>query len=92
VKKWGVEYDLNFGKIKSLNTSVIVSGAYIKSENTSPGFVYNYSNSSDPINPQKKLPYVAIYEGDNTVSVGNAMDRLSTNINFVTNIPSIRMV
>jgi len=92
MRKWGVEYDLDFGKIKSINTSVIVTGSYIKSENTTPGLVYSYSNYTDPIVSTQKLPYVGIYEGDAGMSLGTGRERLSTNISLVTHIPAIRMI
>jgi hypothetical protein len=92
MRKWGVEYDLDFGKIKSINTSVIVTGAYIKNENTTPGLVYSYSNYTDPIVSTQKLPYVGIYEGDAAMSIGTGRERLSTNISLVTHIPAIRMI
>ena len=92
VEKWGIEYDINFGKIKSLNTSIIVSGAYLRSKNYNSGIEYNYSDVQDPIVPQQKFPYVALYSGEALMSIGDNRDRLNTNLNFITNIPSIRMV
>ncbi len=92
VKKWGVEYDLNLGKIKAVNTSVLVNGAYIRSNYSTPGLQYTYNAYVDPIDPTILVPYVAIYENDNTVELGSGNERLSTNIHLVTNIPSIRMV
>lgn len=92
IKKWGIEYDLNFGKINSINTSIIVNGAYIRSESTTPGLEYSYNSYVDPIDPSKTQQYVAIFEGDNSVSLGSGNERLSTNVNFVTHIPSIRMI
>ncbi len=92
IDKWGIEYDLDFGSIESINTSVIVNGAYIRSEDGSPGLVYSYSGQTDPIDPQIKLPYVGIYQDANVLSLGTGRERLSTNLSFVTRIPSIRMV
>ena len=92
IKKWGLEYDLDFGKIKSLNTSIIVSGAYIKTEDSSPGLVYSYLGTTDPLNSAQKFPYIGIYESESSLTIGNARDRLTSNINLVTNIPSLRMV
>ncbi len=92
VKKWGVEYDLDFGKIKALNTSVLVSGAYIKSEDSSPGLVYSYLGTTDPLNSAQKFPYIGIYEGQSSLTLGTGRDRLTSSINLVTNIPSLRMV
>ncbi|MDP3451687.1 MAG: TonB-dependent receptor [Bacteroidales bacterium] len=92
IDKWGIEYDFDFGRIERINTSVIVNGAYIKSEDGSPGLVYSYSGQTDPINPQIKLPYVGIYQDASVLSLGTGRERLSTNLSFVTRIPSIRMV
>jgi hypothetical protein len=96
IDKWGIEYDINFGKIKSLNTSVIVSGAYIKSSTREPGLVNNYTiGRVDPIDSKQKLPYYGIYEeGGSSVNIGtgSGSQRLSTSINLVTHIPSIRMI
>jgi hypothetical protein len=94
IKKWGIEYDLNFGKIDAINTSVIVNGSYIRSLSTTPGLSYHYSDISDPIDPTEKLPYVAIFEGGDGqfITLGSGKERLSTNISFVTHLPSIRMI
>lgn len=92
IDKWGIEYDLDFGSIERINTSVIVNGAYIRSEDGSPGLVYSYSNQTDPIDPQIKLPYVGIYQDANVLSLGTGRERLSTNLSFVTRIPTIRMI
>jgi len=92
VKKWGIEYELNFGKIEAINTTVIASGSYLRTENKVNGLCYTYNNQTDPIDPHMKIPYVAIFGGDNTVENGSGRERLMTNINMVVNIPSIRMV
>lgn len=92
IDKWGIEYDLDFGTIESLKTSVIVNGAYIRSIDGSSGLVYSYSNQTDPINSQVKLPYVGIYQDESIMSLGSGRERLSTNLNFITRIPSIRMI
>lgn len=90
--KWGIEYDFNFGKIKSINTSIIVNGAYIKSHNYSTGIRRFYLGGSDPVDVKEDFPYVSLFAGDNDNSSGVSRSRLSTNINLVTNIPKIRMV
>lgn len=92
MKKWGIEYDFNFGKINAINTSVIVNGSYIKSENSYDGLLNYYGNYTDPIVSSQKLEYIAIYEGDNSMTKGTGRERLSTNISLVTHIPSIRMI
>jgi len=93
VDKWGIEYDIDFGTIKPINTSIIVSGAYITSNDFSTGEVYSYKRGNDPIDPQSDNMYIGIYkDNQNTVSAGSGRERLSTNLSFVTRIPSIRMI
>ncbi|MEG1510372.1 MAG: TonB-dependent receptor [Bacteroidales bacterium] len=91
--KWGIEYELNFGKIKPVNTSIIVNGAYIKTKNSIGGTSTFYVGGVDPVNQQNEFPYVSIFTGDcSSLSSANIRERLSTNISLVTNIPKIRMV
>ncbi len=92
IDKWGIEYDLNFGKIKPLSTSLIINGSYIRSENSTPGVYYTYSGTADPLDSKQKFPYVGIFEGKDLMSIGDGRERLSTNFSLITHIPSIRMV
>lgn len=93
VSKWGIEYDINFGKIKALNTSVIVNGSYMKSTEQNKGLVSWDAKRVDPLDSKQKMPYLGLYESDDdALSVGSGKDRFSTSINFVTHIPSIRMI
>lgn len=92
IDKWGIEYDFNFGRIKALKTSILVNGAYIRTKDYSSGVEYFYSKSQDPINPKEKFPFVAVFDSQDGMSMGLCRDRLSTSINLVTNIPSVRMV
>lgn len=90
--KWGIEYDIDFGRIKAINTSIIVNGAYNKQTNYTIGDAYNYIGGQDPLNAKKRFPYVSIFNGDADMSNGNNRDRLVTSINVITNIPKLRMV
>lgn len=91
-KKWGIEYDIDFGKIKALRTSILLSGSYMRSQSTSPGLIYSVFNNADPINSSQKFPFVGVYEGDKRIYPGTNKDRLNSSLNLVTNIPAIRMV
>lgn len=91
--KWGIEYEIDFGKIKAIHTSVIVNGMYLKKNDSSEGYVNQYIGGSDPLDASEVYPYISIFAGSiEPLSNGKTRDRLSTNINFVTNIPKIRMV
>ncbi|MDD4293260.1 MAG: TonB-dependent receptor [Bacteroidales bacterium] len=93
INKWGIEYDINFGKIKAINTSVIVNGSYMRSNQQEAGLLNYNSNRIDPVDSKQRMPYIGIYESEgNSLGVGGGSERFSTSINFVTHIPSIRMI
>lgn len=90
--KWGIEYDFDFGTISPINTSVIVSGAYMRTKNYNTGEYQLATIASDPIDPKQKLPYIAIFEGTSDLNIGTSRERFSTNLNLITRLPSIRMI
>lgn len=93
MKKWGIEYELDFGKIKPINTSILVNGAYIRNDYDVKGLIQCSSNNADPLDANKKFPYIGIYDGnENRIFNSKTADRFSTNVSFITNIPKIRMV
>ena len=89
--KWGLEWDVDFGKIKALNTSIIMNGSYIKTQNSTTGLYYDYIGGQDPF-VKDRFPYVSIFNGAAGMSCGQNRDRLATSLNIVTNIPKLRMV
>ncbi len=92
VKKWGIEYTLSFPRIRPLNTTVYVNGAYIRATNSSKGEEYSRIGSNDPVNPKEVYPYLGVFSQTSLMNVGISTGRFNTNVNFVTNIPAIRMV
>jgi hypothetical protein len=92
-KKWGIEYEIDFGRIRAINTSILFSGAYINQIEGSPGLKREYMSFTDPVNSREKLPYVGIYESRaNYLTVGDGNRRFTSNLHLVTNIPSLRLV
>lgn len=90
----GVEFDFNFGQIKAINTSVILSGAYMESQTWTTG--PNYSSPAG-------IPASSVYAqgGSNTPPFklqypsGLQRDinrRFSTNLRLVCSIPRMKMV
>lgn len=92
MRKWGIEYDFDFGKIKSLNTAILLSGSYLRNISSHTGYEYTVLNTTDPYNSKESFPYVAVFGGEKSWSNGTGSDRLMSNLNIVTNIPSIRLV
>ncbi len=63
IDKWGIEYSMSFPKIEALNTTVILNGAYLKTEDSKDGEELKKINSNDPVNPQEVFPpYLAVFD------------------------------
>lgn len=92
IDKWGIEYSISFPKIEMLNTTVILNGAYLKTQNGKNREELKKINSNDPINPQEIFPYLAVFDKNTGSNIGSSASRFNTNLNFVTNIPTIRMI
>ena len=90
----GVEFDINFGQIKPIRTSVLLSGAYMETQTWNTG--RNYSSPSG-------IPAGSVYAqgGSNTppfkleypAGLQKSIDRrFSANLRLVCNIPRMKMV
>ena len=86
----GIEVDMDFGKIKPLNTSVYLSGAWQESKDYSKNL-----NASNPINnftayrQYGTAPFKIVYPSELDYS---RYRRFVSTLRLVTNIPELRMV
>ena len=87
--KWGVEFTLDIAQIKAINTAVNISGAYMQMDSRTD--VRTAKLYTGMVN-NRTFPYVGIYGGSSTASNGSVKERLSTNVRFITHIPSLAMV
>ena len=90
-QKHGIEYSINFGRIKPLATDLIVDGAWfwIKRKNT--GTSYNsdrVSIGNDANGIAKFNQYFAVLPS----GLGSIQSRFNTNLRFVTHIPVIKLL
>ena len=84
-EKRGVEFRINFGKIKSLYTSFSFNGAWLKTTRIFNTVNYEYLPSSSS---SKQYPNIGIYpKGESKVS-----ERLNTSLRMITQIPKLRMI
>lgn len=86
VNKKGIEYILDFGRIKSIRSSLLIDGAYYhisKIDNVIP-----YSERKNIIYQGERYPYLPVYAGND----GSLKQRLNSNIRINTHIPKLRMV
>lgn len=83
--KSGVEFSLDFGKIKSIYTSFTLDGAWLKTTRIESTIDYNDLPSSQAVDQFKNI---GVYPaGESKVS-----ERLNTNLRMVSQIPHLRMV
>lgn len=83
--KSGVEFSLNFGKIKAIYTSFTLDGAYLRTTHVYSTKDYEYLPSSAAA---KQYENIGVYPaGESKIS-----ERLNTNLRMVTQIPQLRMI
>lgn len=83
--KQGIEYVVSSPKIKSIQTSLNLSGAWFKTKTINN--VEPYLNL--PIsNTQEQFDYIGIYDGGD----GEKAERFSSNLRAITHIPELRIV
>ena len=83
--KTGVEFNIDFGKIKSLYTSFTIDGAWLKTTRYYSIIRYEYLPSSAS---SVQYSNIGMYPaGESKVS-----ERLNTNLRMVTQIPALRMI
>lgn len=91
--KWGVEGTLMFPRINPLQTSVMLSGAYIHlDQHDEQGIEIIETWSSAQPRLGEMNPYIASYLGGRSYFQGNGRKQFVTNAQFITNIPSLRLV
>lgn len=88
--RMGVEWVVDFDKIKSINTSIRIDGKYYRYKGVDEVMVPSRVNlmSSDG-QPHK---YIGYYVGGTGNYNGFESRRLNTNLTFITHIPRLRMV
>jgi hypothetical protein len=91
-RRWGLEWVVDFGKIRALATSVRWDGSYYDyrgvEESVSAWMPNSTLNMADG-NPYK---YVGFYVGGNANSNGSETRRLTSNVTVATHIPAARLV
>ena len=90
----GIEFDINFGQIKPIRTSVILSGAYMESQTWTSG--PNYDNPSGipagsvyALGAPNTPPFKLLYPSGVSRDISR---RFSANLRLVCNIPRMKMV
>ena len=90
----GIEFDFNFGQIKAIHTSVLLSGAWMETQTwtTGPNFTSPSAIPSSSVYAQggsNTPPFKLLYPSGLQKSIDR---RFSANLRLVTNIPRMKMV
>ena len=91
VKRQGIEWVLDLGKIKPIHTSLRIDGKY---------YYYKYVNKKmtqkslgdQLMTDRRKYRYIGYYYGGNKSANGKETHRLSANATLITHIPKLRLV
>lgn len=82
--KKGIEYNINFGQIPAIRTSLVVDGAWYwirhRNEMNSWSIINNVNG--------QYYPYAILYPGGG----GSITERVNTNFRFITHIPEVKMI
>ena len=91
LKRYGLEWVVDFPKIKPLNTTVRIDGTWYnyRALNTNLTAVYPSAQNSSDGTPFK---YVGFYYGDSSYSNGRRTSNINTNLTVTTHIPRVRMI
>ncbi|MDE7471461.1 MAG: TonB-dependent receptor [Paramuribaculum sp.] len=82
----GVEFDVNFGRIDKINTTISINGAYMKSKANSTALSFYDPTSTMSASGRKDI---AIYSNEGTVRYD---EQMSTALRITHNLPSIGFV
>lgn len=89
--KHGIEYSINFGRIKPIATELIVDGAWFWIKRQNMGVSYNSDRiaiGNDANGVQKFNQYFSLMPAGS----GSIQSRFNTNFRFVTHIPVIKLL
>lgn len=86
IDKQGIEYVVNFGKVKSLRSTFSVDGAYYHIKKISQVLPYPEEKLMSYLG--QRFPYLPVYPGGD----GDVLQRLNSNFQVITHIPELRMI
>ena len=89
VDKWGVEYTLDFGKIKPLHTQIYVDGAYMNIKRSDTDADEYYSPTT--INGMNRKYAAVMVDYSSLFNVSHS-EQLTTSLRLIVHIPKLAMV
>lgn len=91
IKRYGLEWIVEFARIKSINTTIRLDGSFYGYHSLRTD-MRAYSTESSTGNDGNPYRYVGYYYGGHNISNGTRSRSLRNNLTITTNIPEVRMV
>lgn len=91
VKRYGLEWVIDFKRIKSLNTEIRVDGTYYGYKSVYTDMVA-YCPATSKSADGSPFKYVGWYVGGNSTTNGTQTRSVKTNLTVTTHIPKVRMI
>ena len=92
VDRFGVEWVIDFARIKAIQTEVRLDGAYYSYRSLGTNLIEYSPVASHASGTNLPYTYIGYYYGDNAYSNGSESKTLRTNITVTTHIPKVRMI
>ena len=92
VTRAGVEWVVDFPRIKAINTTVRFDGNYYSQRSVYSDLLPYYLNNRMSADGENLLPYIGWYYGGHNTNNGSESRSVKGNLTFTTNIPQVRMI
>jgi hypothetical protein len=91
-RRAGIEWVVEFGRVRALNTSVRWDGSYYTYKGVDDKISASISNGTLTMSDGRPYRYVGFYAGGAKASNGKMTRHLTSNVTFVTRVPAARLL
>ncbi len=92
VYRHGLEWVVDFGKIKALHTSLRLDGKYYFYKHLNTKVIPSSFMNLYMMNDGKPYKYIGYYYGDDRMANGKKTQHFTANATFITHIPKLRLI
>jgi outer membrane receptor protein involved in Fe transport len=92
VKRWGIEYVVDFARIEAIKTSIRLDGNFYRYRGAEQTMMAYTPASTVTMSNGDPYQYVGYYVGGASSSNGSLTKQLNTNLTITTHIPKLRLI
>ncbi len=92
VNRQGIEWVVDFGKIKAIRTSLRLDGKYYFYKHLNNKIIARYQGDNQLMSSGQHYQYIGYYYGGSNMANGRLSKRLTANATFITHIPKLRLI